>query len=354
MLPTTFHAFSSLPREIRLAIWKLTVQYEPEVCLCWPMNTSLGYHTDEFRNGYPQLPLTVDTAFPMAMHICQESRAVVQHGDSGIRFRASEAAGCPVPFRLYIPDYDTIYISYESAPLLKLHHKHEDNPSIRPQSDADQQLQDAWCDIIKKAKFIAFEGRFFFFYYVAFNRLLRASRVPGPDGRDVHSGQKQLSFVVASSTYDEHGVEFYDRFKPPGRRCKLVDLSDEALKKVYVYTDSAFENDDNDPVLLPGAIDKTRKEILYWDESDGYTPDDSHLKIIPQIFVEYQPDGTWKEVCQDRIYDFGSGSLTQVSSAPVLFEDRPDPELVRVLDADIPFKPWCIEDAPDWVDRAWP
>ncbi|KAH7111929.1 hypothetical protein B0J13DRAFT_576281 [Dactylonectria estremocensis] len=44
------------------------------------------------------------------MHVCCESRDIVLNVNSGIRFRVSKAAGCPVPFRHYRPDFDTLYV----------------------------------------------------------------------------------------------------------------------------------------------------------------------------------------------------------------------------------------------------
>lgn len=70
--------FSDLPVEIRLTIWLLIIpDDEEEVCLLWPGHSpgSVGWGQPPLAY-LPVLPLTVDTGFPLAMHICRESRAV--------------------------------------------------------------------------------------------------------------------------------------------------------------------------------------------------------------------------------------------------------------------------------------
>lgn len=56
------------------------------------------------------------------------------------------------------------------------------------------------------------------------------------------------------------------------------------------------------------------------------------LEIKTQVFVEYQSDGTWAEVCKDRIY---SRVRHQSARKFVPVNQRPNPELVRVQDADV-------------------
>lgn len=45
--------------------------------------------------------------------------------------------------------------------------------------------------------------------------------------------------------------------------------------------------------------------------------------------MEYQRDGTWTEVCADRMYDDGMMILE------IPPEERPDPEVQRVYDVDV-------------------
>lgn len=67
--------------------------------------------------------------------------------------------------------------------------------------------------------------------------------------------------------------------------------------------------------------------------------------INTQTFVEYQKDGTWKEVCTQRMY---VPSAHPGSREYVPLNRRPNPELVRVHDADAEFEPAVFERVGFW------
>lgn len=345
----TFHQFSRLPREIREAIWQHTIHHESEVCLCWPSNTVRGY--PEFReantlNHFPQLPLTVDTAYPVAMHVCRESRAVMQRPNSSIRFRASQAAGCPTPFREYLPELDVLYLSADSASVLHIGKQH----FHMPQTEEQQEQQTAWKALLKKAKWIALEGRWFTFHYTDFQALMQTNDWWGTSSvylrtEESRKLQKKLSFVMAGSTPMAPSTGRWERFKAPGRRCKLINLTAEEIAKITVIIDSYDDNNGVGPQRLSDAIDLSRNCIFYdgfWMEGDPKWWCDDDLEIVPQTFIEYQTDGTWKEICQQRMF---LESYTE-ASPPVLAEDRPDPRVTRVMDSEI--------SSELWKERRWP
>ncbi len=94
-----FTRFKRLPAELRAYIWRLSLpEDESEVCVIW------------WEGG--GLPLLVDTGFPVAMHVCFESRAIAQA--SGIQFRDSAVAGCLVPYRPFDTALDILYWVLES------------------------------------------------------------------------------------------------------------------------------------------------------------------------------------------------------------------------------------------------
>ncbi|CEJ87052.1 hypothetical protein VHEMI04287 [[Torrubiella] hemipterigena] len=345
-----FHQFSRFPREIREAIWQHTVYYESEVCLCWPSNTCRGYPEGAGANSLnhsPQLPLTVDTAYPVAMHVCHESRVTVQRPSSGIRFRASQAAGCPTPFRRYLPELDILYFSEGAASVLRIGER-----LSKAARTVQQKLVDAaWHDILKKAKWIALEGRWFTFHYWDLQMLMETD--DWWDDNHVrtersHELQKRLSFVMAGSTPMEPSPRHFERFKAPGRRCKLVNLTAEEVAKIRVIIDPNGGALDIGPQELSVAIDLTRKYIFHggtWEEGDPIWWRDDDLEIVSQTFVEYQTDGTWKEVCQQRM--FSRNDLE--TSPPILVEDRPDPEVIRVIDTEISSELWEEPPVVGWL-----
>ncbi|KAJ3472084.1 hypothetical protein NLG97_g11302 [Lecanicillium saksenae] len=66
-----------------------------------------------------------------------------------------------------------------------------------------------------------------------------------------------------------------------------------------------------------------------------------NIAIDAKVFVEYQPDGSWTEVCAQRMF-YAAGHA--YSSEYIPMNERPDPELVRVHDTDVEFAPVVLEE----------
>ena len=113
--------FSDPPFDIRLLIWLFIIaENEEEVCLCWPGDAP-EYPGEQPLEHPPVLPLTVDTACPLGMHICRESRVVALNPSmGGVRLRASHVARCMTPFRCFRPELDVLYLDQESVFHLEL------------------------------------------------------------------------------------------------------------------------------------------------------------------------------------------------------------------------------------------
>ncbi|KAI3317016.1 hypothetical protein HD806DRAFT_527396 [Xylariaceae sp. AK1471] len=104
-----FHCFGSLPGELRQQIWReslATAMNRPEVLVLVP---------SMFKNNPSPQPLSVNTAFPVAMHVNSESRAIalmhIEMGDLGDPSRGCYLwIKCRVPQRLFRPEIDILYI----------------------------------------------------------------------------------------------------------------------------------------------------------------------------------------------------------------------------------------------------
>ncbi|XXG98916.1 Nem1-Spo7 phosphatase regulatory subunit [Hypoxylon texense] len=110
--PNVFTIFNDLPAELRYMIWRFALPDDsPEVCIPWPLEeVPLRRDPDgeiPRRSRFLE-PFLVDTDFPVTMHVCRESREVAI---SSIHLRYSPVAGCPVPFRAFRPELDTLYVS---------------------------------------------------------------------------------------------------------------------------------------------------------------------------------------------------------------------------------------------------
>ncbi|KXX82581.1 Sodium/hydrogen exchanger 2 [Madurella mycetomatis] len=84
---------------------------EPEVCI--PQYEGLRLR----HTGEPLEPMVVETAFPVLMHVCRESRAFVLH-HSQVCFHFSEEAGCYVPARPFRPELDTVFLDQNAQGVL--------------------------------------------------------------------------------------------------------------------------------------------------------------------------------------------------------------------------------------------
>lgn len=54
------------------------------------------------------------------------------------------------------------------------------------------------------------------------------------------------------------------------------------------------------------------------------------MDVSAGTFVEYQRDGTWTEACAARMY-----SIEKMGLKEIALDERPDPEVHRVHDADV-------------------
>lgn len=279
------------------------------------------------------------------MHTCREARQLtLSAARSGIRFRASQLAGCPVPFRLFQPELDILYIGCDAHYLFStvphcFNNRLESATYIWPEGDA------AVVAVMQKAQHLAVplltvtdESENFMAYI-----------------QDFATATTTVSLVVPSSTFRdlrEYSLECELLFKQPARRCRLRPLSPSEMDTNCVmptpgsqFSLSAIELEG--PQTLNNVMRVIREsQIIYYKQLD-----DAGIQTLIQTFEERQPDGTYAEVCQDRRYInnlvFGSypahDSLSwdenvfgaNLRAAPFLHPlERPDPQLVRVNDID--------------------
>lgn len=221
---------------------------EPEVCLMWPVNLCERYEGPE--STMPSQPFVVDTAFPVAMHVCRESGALVQNSTlSGVLFRSSTLAGCPVPFRHYDPELDTMYWGSENIAELAR------NAIALP-------------DIFLVTS-IAIEVQWGFRLDLSLIDTLG----------DTMSDLKTLSLVLPDSTDNNRRRESFvrhDAFKQPSRRCKLRTIDPHKQPIIHIDTsgDSIVANDEMVPLSL--ALQQCREPleagaVALLEEADAYS-----------------------------------------------------------------------------------
>ncbi|KAI0008740.1 hypothetical protein F4779DRAFT_618266 [Xylariaceae sp. FL0662B] len=99
--------FERLPPELRNMIWKLALPDDvPEVCLPeQPIQVGIGTGA-----------LFVNTAYPMLMHLCSESRKFAM---SEARFVYSRDTDCRIAIRDFRPDFDVLQITAGTGHLPK-------------------------------------------------------------------------------------------------------------------------------------------------------------------------------------------------------------------------------------------
>ncbi|KAI0900127.1 hypothetical protein F4806DRAFT_455079 [Annulohypoxylon nitens] len=183
-------SFHDLPYELRIIIWELSLPEDTqEVCIPWPMQeeeaTEIPLPGLISRRKFLE-PFLVDTAFPVLMHICHESR---EFAKSRLRFRHSLVAGCPVPFRAFDPELDIMYYS-----------------RVRPPIGRDD---GKWGDFPDGLRHLAVD--------------LHTLR----DGRDffeVFQSHYHLQTITCVLPAPGAIVLTAARFRPPFRRCRLVPV----------------------------------------------------------------------------------------------------------------------------------
>lgn len=101
--PSSMLDLMQLPCELRNMIWHEAMPYEiSETCILLQASSSTAQQ--KLSSCYP---CTVDTAFPVLMHICHETR---EFASKRLQFRYSTAARTMVPFRTFRPELDVLYV----------------------------------------------------------------------------------------------------------------------------------------------------------------------------------------------------------------------------------------------------
>ncbi|KAM3434935.1 hypothetical protein NHJ13734_005793 [Beauveria thailandica] len=351
-----FTIFPHLPIEIRLRIWLFSVpDDEAEICLPWPgsVPNSLYAYTNPLYT-LPCQPLTVDVVFPVAMHVCREGRSVVQDSQrSGVFFRASQAAGCPTPFRHFRPELDVLYLGDQGIFFMDMFVWPENSvfDSARPYDRGQQSQWRKFLETLKLTRRFAVATtnipgncrmiKEFFTRVWTFNDPPRPLRF-------------EFCYVVPTTKniteMDPDNV--HAAFVPPGRRCRLVNIRESDWGGILVPTNNMRSNP---PQTLKKLVTQTIGEIRAVQEGRGLGArrkvDGPEIMDIVDVtagtFLEYQHDGSWTEVCATRMY-----SSEKMYIPEPLLAERPDPEVQRVHDADIELRlvPWDEGNDTDYSD----
>lgn len=294
--------FPTLPAEIRNYIWRCSVpDDEPEECLVWPANMYIRFESScPIRYDHA---FVVDTAFPVALHVCRESRAAVLTNPR-LRFRESPAACCRVPFRAIRPEFDTMYWGAENL---------ETCAAVQHEIPVMEDVQT-----------LAVKVQWGF----RLSHNLLASMTA------CMLFLRTLSLVLADAT-DKTGPR--TSFKQPARRCKLRRIPPVEADTILIDLRRLQEDVPGEAVSLTRALELVRLQLEINDSQSGrsiktiLTPEYyvfNHIEqFVAETFVEYQPDGTWKESCRERTFVDDGENLWVSKYIPMA--ERPDPELVR-------------------------
>lgn len=280
----SFTRFKRLPAELRAYIWRLSLpEDESEVCVNWW----------EARGA----PLLVDTGFPTAMHVCFKSRAIALA--SGIQFRDSAAAGCPVPYRPFDTALDILYWGLENCVSIFLTRS---------------------MDCLKDVQHVAVEAQradaglsSFFWNTFPLPRVLPDVSMVLPDAELLELPDAQLALM----SYQRQNVW------QPSSRYKLVLLDEDGpgatrISKALV---SQRESESlvqsvmdgmHERLCIKQALRRDRQKCIQETGGGIQGTGEETQNLRPQrpgrvnkdmlMFVEYQKDGTWKECCADRAY----------------------------------------------------
>lgn len=305
-------SFNRLPREIKLLIWELALPDDvPEVCILWPLVLRM-------ENDVPTIPLLVDTAFPALMHVCREWRDFVL--TSGLRLRQSTLAGCPVPFRAFRPELDTLYISSFNHRALC--------------ADIHDGLVDE--SILSEAENIALE-------------VACAFEMDGMDNFvcGFATNVRTLSLVFSDA---KNRLDVHDFFQAPARRCRLerftpeyeartivMDICDDEItvdevkarhrRQLCAAFPEHFDNSIEGRLLFGGdigvAISGLTGDAAQIEETISSYTVTQHI----MTFGEYR-NGVWTRPC-------GVRELIHEDEPPYIPpSERPNPEEVRPNDLD--------------------
>jgi hypothetical protein len=322
----SFPLFSSFPVEIQLAVWAFAavLDPQPDVCLVWPL------HLDRYDTppDQPVLPYIVDTVWPAVIHVCRAAReAALKSG--AVQLRYSPLAGFAVPYRHFIPAIDTLYWGDFQASAMRLFLNQPENASLaRDLRHLSVELRASYPSD-KLAEFI----------------------------REKAVDLRTLS-IVFPATADV--PRYPQAFLPPARRCRLRNMSDEALDAYAMAEVNCLKPGERQPMPFRKYLDKRLGEMndhvrrhhdrMRGPEGTAWSTRDrsfSGLAFTAQTFVEYRGTAAggnqeqWVETCQDRLItrpdDHGD---TAPRPRHVWPEDRKNPEEYRVLDDDNSLCSW--------------
>lgn len=279
------------------------------------------------------------------MHTCSEARQfTIASARSGIRFRPSRLAGCPVPFRLFRPELDALYIGCDAQELLSsVSYAGGDLQELGDYAWPEQDL--AVVSVLQQARHLAVP------LYVATDTTENLMSYI----RELATETTTLSLIVPGSTYQdtrEYSPSYDLRFKQPARRCRLrpMSLAEMDTNRAMPGPESELSQT-NLSMDEPQRLNDIMRAMCESDLIDFWQLLDAGVQTLIQTFEERQPDGTYAETCQDRRYihnlvfgDFPLANLLSweegpigatLRAAPFLHPlERPDPQTERVNDID--------------------
>ena len=324
----------NLPLELRQEIWRFSLPTDdddiPEVCIAWPLYAGgarkIEPEENFFLGGLPTRPFIVDVGFPVAMHVCRESRAFVTSKLSGVRFRESPAAECMVPFRHFRPELDIMYFSFWNGGQII----DQGGPRVSGHW---------WADL----RHLALDAN-------------RAHAVSLPEFILHYLPKLETLSVVLPDSSNNNTVLVQS--KPPTRRCRLRPIPRDTAQNMTLVMNYWGQKQPRSLSDLTNEIhrvlDEEGKRHFDWVQgfkplklpySGGFNPttgsfENIHVSVL--TFVEYHGTGKWVEVCSDRKYrdkwqdmDFFSQSeIAEDPSRYIPIANRRNPEEYRVNDDD--------------------
>ncbi|KAI1460340.1 hypothetical protein F4805DRAFT_390921 [Annulohypoxylon moriforme] len=265
--------FHDLPYELRVIIWEYALPEDTqEVCIPWPLQEEAASEEEvATRWTQPRIclrPFLVDTAFPVLMHVCHESR---EYAKSRTRFRYSLVAGCPVPFRTFKPDLDIMYYSRCRPPIGDDDYKWGNFPLGTKHLAADlHTIRDG----------SSFQQAFCLYYHLKTITCV----LPAPGS------------IVGTSV----------RFRPPVRRCRLrpVEQPTDGSQSHFIHVDGgSYRRMTSASQYFKEVRDRINTGFLDYVPFDGMIDEDLRprwnaeeqaydFELKPQMFEEYR-GGRW-------------------------------------------------------------
>ncbi|KAJ4304092.1 hypothetical protein N0V88_001702 [Collariella sp. IMI 366227] len=269
----------TLPLELRLLIWDLCPppSDEPEVLII------RKEHADDEGTLLPLRSLMVDTAFPVLIHVCHESR-VFSLRHSTMRFRFCPEAGCKVPCRPFRFDLDTLYCG-EGLKGLAFDH--------------------GW---VAEVRYLAIPA-------------LGTSRIAGGPTADFLLRKcrelRSLS-VVFCGTLDGGVLE--PEFREPTRRCKLRRIQPDSARVMMQVADQVRQGNVEDfMTAFREALLKQGEYFRYlYGNYTGWSRNSMRVSLIDlaydssfaQMLMEWR-NGEWAEACvEERLLEGGKTPLS--------------------------------------------